>query len=362
MNTVLCDGEIRAVLDEDIASTELYQSLEEFGWHNEFPAIADERGKVLVGHRRMKCAELLGIAPVLKTITFGEGEEADASRVKLAIISNLGQAALGREDRKRIAEYLYGEREWTMQRIAAAFGVAERTISRDLGNSDIGSESTRPKSATNPKGAGRPKKGTKNRTKKDTQYKQAQKERAAELFLDQGLTRIEAAATTGIAQSSVLLAVERERGRREAVPEIALASFSMTMQQKLEAWKRQQIKRLDIEYEQKRRDDIEHYLNETGLPAARERFSKMLRDIEYARRDGIMNRLDYMKIIKCLHTDTRSTISDELLNEAFTLFSRLRPMLLSESDDPTPRPHDLPTTVAELLARRKQRGSSTGLH
>jgi hypothetical protein len=36
--------------------TELRQSLQEFGWNPEFPAIVDENGIVLVGNRRMKIA------------------------------------------------------------------------------------------------------------------------------------------------------------------------------------------------------------------------------------------------------------------------------------------------------------------
>jgi hypothetical protein len=34
---------------------------------------------------------------------------------------------------KRLAEYLYGKREWTMERIAEALGVSQQQISKDLG-------------------------------------------------------------------------------------------------------------------------------------------------------------------------------------------------------------------------------------
>ena len=37
-----------------------------------------------------KVAKQLGIDPVIETLTLGHGEEADAERLKLAIISNVG--------------------------------------------------------------------------------------------------------------------------------------------------------------------------------------------------------------------------------------------------------------------------------
>ena len=37
-----------------------------------------------------------------------------------------------KEDRKRIAEHLYGERGWVMERIAEALNVAQSAITEDL--------------------------------------------------------------------------------------------------------------------------------------------------------------------------------------------------------------------------------------
>jgi hypothetical protein len=44
----------------------------------------------------------------------------------------LGTKPLTPEEGRHIAEYLYGEREWTMQRIADALKVSQKTISKDL--------------------------------------------------------------------------------------------------------------------------------------------------------------------------------------------------------------------------------------
>jgi hypothetical protein len=55
-----------------------------------------------------------------------------------------------------------------MQRIAKALNVSEKQISRDLSNSDIRSELKHTKTASNPKGAGRPK-GSAKRQRRTTQ-------------------------------------------------------------------------------------------------------------------------------------------------------------------------------------------------
>jgi hypothetical protein len=121
---------IRAIIHAD--DSELRSSLKQFGWRKEFPAYKDEHGVVLVGHRRLKIAEEEGIAPVIAVLTIGDGNEADAERLKIALASNIGFAPMGKQDRARIAKYLYGEREWKMDRIAEALNVSTATIGRDL--------------------------------------------------------------------------------------------------------------------------------------------------------------------------------------------------------------------------------------
>ena len=58
-----------------------------------------------------------------------------------------------------------------------------------------------------------------------------------------------------------------------------------------------------------------------------------------------------MKILRCLHPDSRKSVSDDKLSEAFQLFSKLETLLLSEQDSPTPPP---PPSYAELMAKRKK--------
>jgi hypothetical protein len=131
---------------------ELRESLERFGWIKDLPALADEHGKVLVGNRRLRLAEELGIEPVIEHLTFGDGAEADAERIKLALVSNIGRNPLTKEDRQRIAEYLYGEREWTMEAIAKVLSVGVKTVSRDLEGFVTVTKPSRPKGGR-PKGS-----------------------------------------------------------------------------------------------------------------------------------------------------------------------------------------------------------------
>ena len=71
----------------------------------------------------------------------------------------LASSPLTAGDRKRLAQYLYGKDEWTLARIAEALGVSQRQVSRDLVNLDVASKLKPAKTASNPKGAGRPQTG-----------------------------------------------------------------------------------------------------------------------------------------------------------------------------------------------------------
>lgn len=74
----------------------------------------------------------------------------------MAIASNVGSQPMSRDDRKRIAEYLYGKREWTMERIAEALNVSTFTVSKDLEVFSSPKNPPRPKGGR-PKGSGKPK-------------------------------------------------------------------------------------------------------------------------------------------------------------------------------------------------------------
>jgi len=101
------------------------------GWLPGHPAVKDERGVIIVGHRRLAIAEELGIEPRIERVTFGDGDAGDVERLRVAVLSNQGAKPLSKTDRARIAEYLT-ERGWTQPSIAEALNVAQSTISNDL--------------------------------------------------------------------------------------------------------------------------------------------------------------------------------------------------------------------------------------
>jgi ParB-like chromosome segregation protein Spo0J len=190
---------------------ELRESMRSFGWLEELPAIKDERGVVLVGHRRLAVAAELGIQPVVRTVRLGDGDEGDAKRFALAVASNLGAKAFTPEERKDIAEYLYGEREWTEQRIAEALRVSQRTISRDLEGLDTMSKPPRPKGGR-PKGStGRPRKLTPEQ--QQTIVKLHDEGKSWKPILDQ------VGAEFGVSQHAVQAAIRDEDVRRAAIAE-----------------------------------------------------------------------------------------------------------------------------------------------
>jgi len=196
---------IRSFSDRDL--DELRESMREFGWIEHFPAIKDERGVVLVGHRRFRAAELEGIEPRTVTVRLGDGDEADARRFKLAIASNLGGKPLTPGDRKKIAKYLYGDGDgWSQQRIAQALNVSQMTVSRDL---EIKHVFNPPK--INP-GAGRPRNLT-----------PEQEQQVIEDYHEFGGTKSmheigEGLGYTGTSAKTpapVMKVIDQERGRRE---------------------------------------------------------------------------------------------------------------------------------------------------
>lgn len=180
--------------------TELRESMRAFGWLDYHPAIQDERGAVIVGHRRLQVAKELGIEPKIVTHTFGRGDGADADRLKMAIGSNMGAAGLHATDRKKLALYLYNEQEWSMERIADALHVNTRTVSRDLAGL----------AHAKPERGGRPRKTTRKLTD-EQQLAIAEKRWAGAPFQD---LQTEYGISAGLAQS----AIEYGRGISDREP------------------------------------------------------------------------------------------------------------------------------------------------
>lgn len=319
---------------------ELRASLKGFGWYKQFPAIADENGVILVGHRRLKIAEELGIEPVIVTFSFGKGDAADAERLKLALASNIGGAPMTKEDRKRIAEHLYGGREWTMERIAEALNTTHKTISKDLEGFVPQVQTPRPK-------GGRPK-GSKDAAKQRRKNTSVTAENAARSILDENKSYQEIEKETGFSNTVLRAAVAREEGRRE--PAINADQLSLTAQQKLQIAIRQHIRKLDMEFELRCREDCQRWLNDVSLP----QYAKELTELEHSisNRKGVMDRITYRKILACLHPDrVQDSALKKRYEEAFRLFTELEKRVLDEKQSPT-QFRQMPRTYEELMAMK----------
>lgn len=313
-----------AQVRQDVTNDEeLRQSLKMFGWHSEFPAIADESGAVLVGNRRLRIAKEEGIEPIIKTINFGNGDEADASRLKLALISNLGSQPLSKDDRRRIAEHLYGEKGWTMQRIGEALGVGQRQISRDLEGLDTMSKPPRPR-------GGRPR-----QTGRKTADVVDRQERII-AFADAGMSAKEISQEVGVGERMVDRVLEVEGARREGLPPtINPDLLSKSAQEKLAAAIKTHKRMLDREFEVRVLEECRKRLDELSLPA----HAKQVEEAQMllrSRHKGIMPRSIFQLIRSCLHSDSRKSVTDKKLDQAFHEFSTRERLFLSEEDDPTP--------------------------
>jgi hypothetical protein len=346
---------IRAITRVD--NSELRASLKEFGWRKEFPAYKDERGVVLVGHRRLKIAAEEGIKPVIVELELGDGDEADAERLKVALVSNIGFVPLGKKDRGRIAQYLYGERKWTMERIAKALDVNKATVSRDLGDCCSVQQLKPAKTASNPKGAGRPK-GSQKYPRPPRKTSAVMESAAATLVLDQGMTLEQAAAQTGLASvQTVKTSIAREEGRRETEEQNDL---SLTAQQRFDARLRAALRQQEAEFEIRVLAECKRRLDEISLP----HYSKELVDLEDSIKNGkgIMDNVTYRKILARLHTERLiqllgiplSKLDPSLAkryDEAFRLFTELEKRVLDEKESPT-QFRTMPRTYEELMAMK----------
>jgi ParB-like chromosome segregation protein Spo0J len=337
------DGEfaknIRSTLGED---DELKESMQKFGWIKEFPALIDEHDVVLVGHRRMKIAQELGIQPITLKVALGTGEAADAERFKLAIASNIGHKPMTKEDRQRIAKYLYGDREWSMQRIADALNVSTMQVSRDLDGFNPTLKPARPKGGR-PKGSTRPRMNESNTA-----------EFAATLILDQKQSYSDVELETGLSNTVLRSAVAREEGRREAAvqEQVDVDSLPKTYREQYAILVRKLERDYKIQFEQRVRDECRKRTEEMILPSYI-KDHEMYKDVVRSRK-GIMDRSVYRKILSCLHPDRVTDPSlKKRYEDAFNSFTKMEKLLLSEKDSPTSM-INLPRTYEEMMELKRK--------
>lgn len=258
-----------------------------------------------------------------------------------------------KERRRPIVKSLR-EQNYTQEAIALQLGVSQPTIVRDLetlfivNNVQERGKDTRGRDRS----PGRPK-GSKPKAPQ-----RHYRETKIVALADKGLTRAQIAAEAGIGQRQVRHVVEREQIRREAQAEpiIDRAELSLTAQQKLDIAIRQHKRKLSLEYEQRVRDDIEKRIDGMVLPYWKEQIDEAQE--LYKHRRGAMEKETFNTIRRALHPDSRNSISDKKLAEAFDTFMGLEKFLLNEKDSPTafkyPDGSELPSSLAEWDKMRRK--------
>src|SRR5579859_7374067 len=115
---------IRAPAKDD--TTELEESMRAFGWLDELPAIQDERGVVLVGHRRLQVAAKLGIKPNIVIHSYGDGDGGSVRRAVVAYASNAGGKPLSAADRRRFGKRMFDADDLPPGELGVQLGEAYR--------------------------------------------------------------------------------------------------------------------------------------------------------------------------------------------------------------------------------------------
>ena len=120
----------------------------------------------------------------------------------------------------------------------------------------------------------------------------------------------------------------KPRQRVHVEPQVDAAAVSMSAQQKLEAAIRQEKRRLASEFEQRVRSEIKKRI--------------------------VFKLAEFKTIISSLHPDSRKSISNEKLEQAFKLMNGKRLKLVSEEEDPTPKIDPFAKTYAEWEALKRK--------
>jgi len=319
-------AEVRTSPTKDDA---LRASLKAKGWLQHLPGIKDGRGVILVGNRRNRLCQELEIEPVFITVTGLSEEEC----LRLATASNIGGAGMTKEDRKRLAEKLFTDHNYTQQQIAAVIGVSQMQISRDLEDLNHGLNQRRAPTATNPRGAGRPHgSGGGRRSPRRSTTEQVEAS-AATLVLDEGLTLEQASARVGVGVQIVKTSVAREEGRREARndPEVDPATLSQSAQQRLEAAIRQHKRQLDMQFEERLRHELSREIDGRVLPSWGRRLKEA--DLIVKSRRGALKDSEFRLLLSCLHPDDSASL--ERRRKAFDLLQAKRLALCGERELPT---------------------------
>jgi transposase len=246
--------------------------------------------------------------------------------------------------RKERAKRLY-EQGFSMEAIAALLGVTHKTISLDLKEFVPEVQTLARQSKRGRKGEGRPK-GQRPKPKPPQQQERNEKIVA---MSDQGMSSRDISNEVGVGERMVDRVLEVEGARREGPTQIDRSELSLTAQQKLDAAIRQHKQKLGASFYMRVEQEVRKRIDEIVLPHWKEKIEQAQKLYEHRR--GAMSKETFNTIRRALHPDSRQSISDKKLAEAFDTFMSLEKFLLDEKDSPTEF-GDLPKTWAEWEASR----------
>jgi IS30 family transposase len=243
-----------------------------------------------------------------------------------------------RVERKRMAKKM-SDQGFTQEQIAKQLGVSQYTICKDLEGNLLGTNKSKPaKTARNPKGAGRPKGSGRrsSRGKETPKLDDAREIVRTKLDADEAISPHKLEKEHGISHVTFDMAIAAELARREAVAEktaLDQSHLSKTSQEKLDAAIRAHQRKLDAEFHQRVNARVKEFTDDTILPDWKKKIAEAQK--LYEKRKALMTKDTFNTIRRALHPDSRMSISDQKLGEAFEAFMALEKYLLDEKDSPT---------------------------
>jgi hypothetical protein len=232
--------------------------------------------------------------------------------------------------------------------------MSDRLISDKLG---VGANTVRRNRPTAPNGAVEARTGKDGKTRrmprKDGQPKtdrhkprKGSEQIAASMMLDEGKSRAEAAAKTGISEHIVQLSMERDLGRRETINELldaaAAENFTDKGKIKIEDAIRIHKARLDKQFEQRVNDEVRRRID-----AANDAVRKHLREVEQQNialqrllgQQALYSPKEFNLLLKCLDSSPFSfrlkddTEEDRIANrELIKRFDEAMPLIRDNKD------------------------------
>ena len=135
-------------------------------------------------------------------------------------------------------------------------------------------------------------------------------------------------------------------------PQDDLAAAPKKWRELAEARDRRREQEFQRRVEEAKQAEVQRWMNEFILPRWGKEMDHLRKVLDVRR--GHLTGSMYRIILSCLHTDSRKSVTDERLNEAFRAFKELEKVLVNERDSPTDMGPPLPRTYEELMEAKRR--------